>query len=51
MSGFTQRSNASAAYTPSEVDRDERVSLAPLDPEDVLRALLATPPPDDQSDR
>jgi hypothetical protein len=26
--------------------RDEPVSLAPLDPQQVLRALLATPPPE-----
>lgn len=28
-------------------EASERVSLAPLDPEDALRALLATPPLDD----
>jgi hypothetical protein len=28
-----------------EEDLDDRVSLHPLDPENVLRALLATPPP------
>lgn len=39
--------------TPDELGRppdNDRVSLAPLDPETALRALLATPPPDrDQS--
>ena len=27
-------------------DRDEKISLAPLTPEEALRALLGTPPPD-----
>lgn len=30
--------------TPADHDRDERVSLAPLDPETALRALLRVDP-------
>lgn len=36
---------------PDKLDRDEPVSLAPLDPEEALRALLAGRPPPVQSDR
>jgi hypothetical protein len=38
---------------PTERDRDERVSLDPLDPETALRALLAVKPegePEDAND-
>jgi hypothetical protein len=31
-------------------DDEGRVSLAPLNPEDVLRAMLATPPTSDDQD-
>ena len=31
-------------------DRDERVSLAPLDPEEALRALLAVPADDKRNE-
>jgi len=31
---------------PDRIDRDERVSLYPLEPETAIAALLKTPPPD-----
>jgi hypothetical protein len=35
------------AHHPSPEERDERVSLAPLDPEEALRGLLAVETEDD----
>ncbi len=42
-------SDAAADETRPKRDMDQRVSLQPLVPEDALRGLLATPPPEDQS--
>jgi hypothetical protein len=39
---------ANEATRDSTGEDESRVSLAPLDPEDALRALLATPPVGDQ---
>lgn len=37
-------------HNPTPAERDERVSLAPLDPEEALRILLATPPEPDEDE-
>lgn len=34
--------------SPTVTSKEQRISLAPLDPKDVLRAMLSTPPADDQ---
>jgi hypothetical protein len=46
----TKDNKPTTPHHPTPAERDERVSLDPLTPEEALKALLSTPPEDDKSD-